>query len=103
MTICTMSKSNGDRTSRFFITDGHGYHRGRWLSDLPDQWVATSVTLPMRVVPRPGCEDGVVDTVEKYIVVFHQHDTQITVEDALREVGASLEFPDPSRHDRSNY
>jgi hypothetical protein len=36
-----------------------------------------------------------VDTVEKYIAVYHKEDTLITVEDALQEVGASTEFPRP--------
>lgn len=33
--------------------------------------VPASITLPMSVVPREGLESGVVDSLEKYCLVFH--------------------------------
>lgn len=96
--ICEMV-STGDDKRRFFFTSNYGRHRGRSLSDLSGgehpRWISTMITLPHEVRPRPECEDGIVDTVEKYIAVYHRDDEQITVEDALREIGASTDFPEP--------
>jgi hypothetical protein len=100
MRICEMVEAGlVGKPRRFFFTDAHGWHRGSWLQELwgsqPRRWTSISCAIPHRVMPRPGCEDGMVDTVEKYIAVYHKEDTLITVEDALQEVGASTEFPRP--------
>ena|ERR1700682_748010 len=56
------------KRNEFFFTDGHGYY----ASDrLPDNWVPISVYLPMRVAPRPGLEDGIIATLDDYLLVFH--------------------------------
>lgn len=92
-TICVMAAFGTNSDRRYFFTTGHGEHRGRSLKELRN-WTPISTALPHDVVPRPGCEDGIVDSVEKYIFVYFENDEQITVEDALREIGASTEFPE---------
>lgn len=83
---------------RFFFTDGHGRHRGRDLSELWGgdrvRWVTCTTRLPHLVRPRPGCEDGIVDTAEKYVFIYYKDHELITVEQALAEIGASTEFPE---------
>jgi hypothetical protein len=37
----------------------------------------TSTTIPHRVVPRPGIEDGLVDTVAKNDIVYHRNMKEI--------------------------
>jgi hypothetical protein len=41
------------------------------------EYVPCSGTIPMRVVPRPSLPDGLVDTIEKYIMIFHTGETEI--------------------------
>ena len=69
-------------TEDFFFTDdyclGVGY--------LPDDWVPSTTGLPLRVVPRETLPDGVVDTLDKYILVFHPEGRLIESVDELIEL-----------------
>lgn len=66
-------------TQDFFFTDdyclGVGY--------LPDDWVPCTTQLPTHVVPRENLPDGVVDTLDKYILVFHPEGRLIESVDEL--------------------
>jgi hypothetical protein len=37
---------------------------------LGDGWVPVSFSLPIRIVSRPSLPDGIVDTIEKYNMIF---------------------------------
>ena len=39
---------------------------------LSDSWVHCSIGFPQNVVPRPGLEDGYVNTFKKYQFIFHK-------------------------------
>lgn len=52
-----------------FFTGEYGYG----YDVLPRDFVASTTRVPMKVVERKGLEDGWVDTVEKYLMVF-EHD-----------------------------
>lgn len=68
--------SNRDKKQYFFSTD----HLQRFNSSLGiegDGWVPCSGSLPIRVVPRPSLPDGLVDTMEKYLMIFHDDETEI--------------------------
>ena len=66
-------------TQYFFTTD----HCQRVRDDgVPaefsgEEWVPVSCELPMRVYPRPGLENGIVDTIEKYVFIFLSDKTEI--------------------------
>jgi hypothetical protein len=54
----------------FFTTDHcQGVESGKRGKPLGDDWVPCTSYLPMTVVERPGIEDGVVDTLEKFLVL----------------------------------
>lgn len=59
----------------FFSTD----HCQKVLEgqSIDPSFVACSGSLPIHVVPRPSCPDGVVDTLEKYIMIFHDDEKEI--------------------------
>jgi hypothetical protein len=40
-------------------------------------WVPCSIGIPMIVTERPGLEDGLVDSLEKYLLVFHTRELLI--------------------------
>jgi hypothetical protein len=73
--------SRHDDKSRFFFTTDHCF--GVYV--MPDDFVPCTTQFPTYVTPRPGCEDGVVDTVEKYLSVFKEDATQITSIEELCE------------------
>ncbi len=50
---------------------------------VPDEFVAVSFTLPMSVIPRPSLPDGLVDTIEKYVMIFHPGQKEIPNPDPL--------------------
>lgn len=78
MRIHTVSKFiEGTTKSHYFFHDKHDVPAG-----LSEKWVPTTVYLPMQVVPRPGLEDGMVDTVAKYIQIFHYDDIEVTLDQA---------------------
>ena len=66
-------------TQDFFFTDD--YCLG--VNYLPDDWVPSTTGLPLRVVPRETLPDGVVDTLDKYILVFHPEGRLIESVDEL--------------------
>ena len=66
-------------TQDFFFTDD--YCLG--VDYLPDVWVPSTTRLPLRVVPRETLPDGVVDKLDKYILVFHPEGRLIESVDEL--------------------
>jgi len=58
-------------TEEYFLTDRHS------SGNLGDNWIPITTTLPMRVTPRKGLEDGIIDTLEKYFTVFHKRGIRI--------------------------
>lgn len=44
---------------------------------IPDDFVAISFSLPTRCVARPSLPDGLIDTIEKYLMIFHSGQTEI--------------------------
>ena len=57
--------------SVFFYTNDHRFGYGILGKD----FVPYSTALPMRVAPRPGLENGIIDTLGKYELVF-ENDTR---------------------------
>lgn len=53
----------------FFFTDDYCFGVG---NKLPEYFVPTSTTLPLKIAPRPGFEDGWLRTLDEYISVFHR-------------------------------
>lgn len=67
--------------SIYFFTDDHCFGVGV----LPEGFVPCTSVFPHSVCPRPGLEDGLVDTLDKYIEVYHKNDTRIESIDELVE------------------
>lgn len=70
----------------YFFTDEYlfGYAPEKEGS-LPEDFVSSSTAFPLYVVPRPGVEDGWVDTLDKYRTVFLSDKIQITsLEDLVK-------------------
>lgn len=63
ITICS------EKDNMYFFTEDHSFGIGV----LPRHWVPCTAQLPMNVFPRPGLESGLVDTIEKYMIIFHRH------------------------------
>lgn len=67
-------------TQDFFFTDD--YCLG--VDYLPDDWVPSTTSLPTRVTKRDILPDGIIDTVDKYISIFHNDGRLIeTVEELI--------------------
>lgn len=67
---------------KFFFSDDHCFG----VRVLPGHWVPSTSVFPMSVTPRPGLEDGIIDTIEKYISVFEKEREQINSIDELIDV-----------------
>ena len=67
---------------KFFFSDDHCFG----VRVLPEHWVPSTSVFPMSVKPRPGLEDGIIDTIEKYISVFEKGREQINSIDELIDV-----------------
>ena len=65
----------------FFFTDDHCFG----VNVLPDPWVPCTSNIPRRITPRPGIEDGIIDTLEKYVQLF-ENGHQITSIDQLVDI-----------------
>jgi hypothetical protein len=65
----------------FIFSDAHCFSFYETSSDFVP---ATSV-FPMTVVPREGLEDGVIDTIEKFVSVFQKGYRQISTIEGLVE------------------
>lgn len=76
-------------TGDFFFTDD--YCIG--VDYLPTQWVPCTTQLPTRVVPRETLPDGVVDTLDKYILIFHPEGRLIERVDELIDLLNKGETP----------
>jgi hypothetical protein len=77
--ICNM-----ERKEFFFSTDHCQLARNGAIlpeGDL-DSWVPVSGELPIQVVPRPSLPDGEVDTLEKYLMIFHEGEKEIANPDS---------------------
>lgn len=77
----TIHLGHGKEEGKYFFSSDHqqGWYDGEeemkaWMQE---SWVAVSFSLPMSVVGRPGLEDGIVNTIEQYIFVFHRGETEI--------------------------
>lgn len=64
---------------KYFFTDSYGFGYGV----LPDHFTASSINFPIRVQPREGLEDGVVDTMFKFKQIFFDDMKQINTVDEL--------------------
>lgn len=54
-----------------------------YFSALPSHFVPSTIGIPSKVEPRHGCEDGLINTVKKYLEVFHNRETVIESMDQL--------------------
>ena len=54
--------------------------------ELSDDWVPVTTYLPHYVSPREGLEDGIVDTKEKFLLIYHSNDTVIENPDPRYQV-----------------
>lgn len=84
----------------FFLTDDHcfGY------SVLPKHYVPGTIMFPMNVTPRPGVEDGLIDTVEKYITVFENDHRQInTIEELVELIDSKNKYLQHFDHEEHVY
>jgi hypothetical protein len=54
-------------------------------SPLDSSWISYSFSLPARVAPRRGLEDGRIETLSQYIKVFHSGDVLVPNPDTLFE------------------
>lgn len=66
----------------FFFSDDHHFGYGV----LPDDFVACTGGFPTKCEPRESIPNGVVDTLEKYIALFHEGERQITSIEELVEL-----------------
>lgn len=73
-----------NREGYYFFSDDHLFGYKDEKNKLRDV-VPTTSYLPMSVTPRTGLEDGVVNTVDDYIKIFHKEDTLINSFDELIE------------------
>lgn len=62
-------------TNEFVFVDN--YARPWCLDDRCAGWVGGSTSFPMKVAPRSGLENGIIDTIEKYIFVFEKNSKNI--------------------------
>jgi len=60
------------RLKQFFFCKAHSSY------GLGEGWVPVSTELPMLVAPRPSLPDGIVDTKEKYVMIFYSDETEIS-------------------------
>ena len=88
LTKKTLVCINNRDLKKFFFSDNHcfGY------PILPKSWGSATCVFPMTVVARPGLEDGVIDTVEKFILVFEKDSTQITTFEELLDLVNNTEL-----------
>lgn len=66
--ITAVTYTKDDENQVEFFTNNHilGY------PFLGDDFCPCSMSTPITAVPRPGCEDGVLDSVDKYNAVFNR-------------------------------
>ena len=74
---------------KFFFVDAHGIPK---VIEDRGTWVPVTHVFPINVVERPGVEDGVVDTFEKYKLVFEKDSTLVeSIDDLLQPlIGSKL-------------
>lgn len=67
--------SSRERKEFFFSTS----HLQRFDSPIKidDSFVPISGRIPTTVIPRPSLPDGYIDTMEKYIMIFHGDEKEI--------------------------
>ena len=73
ITICS------EEDDVYFFTEDRDFGIGI----IPRHWVSTTTQLPIYVAPRPGLESGLVDTIEKYMLIFHSKHKRILTLDEL--------------------
>lgn len=50
---------------------------------LPEAFISVSLHIPSKAAPRPGLEDGFIDTVEKFMIVFGDDQRHLNTVDEL--------------------
>lgn len=71
--VVTKSSVSKNGKDYYFFVDNHIFG-----SDLIwNVFCSCSQYLPSTCVPRPGLEDGIIDTFEKYIFIYHKDDVLI--------------------------
>lgn len=66
----------------FFFTDIYGF--GYKVS--PKHWGSSSTAFPFQVVPRKGLEDGLVNTIENFIFIYHKDKQLLSSIDELLSI-----------------
>jgi len=61
----------------FFSTDHIQRYRSPIGGQIDESFVPCSGSLPIYVVPRPSLPNGLVDTLDKYIQIFHDDEIEI--------------------------
>ena len=64
-------------TDEFFFTTDHCQKVREDGKIHGNQWVPATYTLPRHVKPRKGCESGIVETVEEWMVVHGPKEKEI--------------------------
>ncbi len=77
-------------TNDFFFTDD--YCIG--VDYLPSEWVPSHTNLPIRVTKRDSLPDGIIDTVDKYISIFHNDGRLIETVEELIDTLNKKDTPD---------
>ena len=72
--------------SEFFFTTDHCQGVAAGQRTLSSDWVPCTFSYPSLVAPRAGLEDGVIDSVEKLVFVYHSKDRLIPNPDPAFEV-----------------
>lgn len=85
----------GYEPNSYFFTDKYTFG----IDVLPASFVPSCTTLPLHVTPRPGLEDGVVDTLEKLIMVFNYDEQRIeNMEDLVELLNRPTTDSIPQQH-----
>lgn len=76
--VGTLVVHSNRQKNLFFFSDSHMF-----MHPLLKGWVPKTCVFPDHVTPREGLEDGIIDTVEKYLFIFEQGKQQINSIDEL--------------------
>lgn len=71
-----VTMANND-TGEYAFISGYGVPKGYD----PKEWIPCSTTIPLEVTPREGLENGVIETIEDYKLVFHKDGTLLQLSD----------------------
>lgn len=57
--------------------EGHFCFSTDHCQEMDEGWVPISSSLPQQVAPRPSLPDGVIYTLEQYIMIYHGDDKEV--------------------------